>query len=169
MLMGASLRPPNLCMLFEWCEGGSLYHVLRRAGSDLGRQQRLCIAACVASAIAFLHTGSPAIIHRDIKAQNVLLDDPVNPVSAKLCDFGLAIKLSDAAETNACQGTPPCVPPASPQHVPPLCKAKRPAAAWRLRPKGSTTARWHADGLAKHMRTGPRGRVGMIDGGMLLG
>jgi serine/threonine protein kinase len=110
MLMGASLRAPNLCMVFEWCEGGSLYNVLRRAGSDLGRQQRFCIATCVASAIAFLHTGSPAIIHRDIKAQNVLLDDPLNPVSAKLCDFGLAIKLSDAADTNACQGTPPCVP-----------------------------------------------------------
>ena len=109
MLMGASLRPPNLCMLFEWCEGGSLYHVLRRSGADLGRQQRYGIATCIASAICFLHTGSPAIIHRDIKAQNVLLDDPVNPVSAKLCDFGLAIKLSDAADTNACQGTPPYV------------------------------------------------------------
>ena len=41
----------------------------------------------------------------------MLLDDPINPVSAKLCDFGLAIKLSDAADTNACQGTPPYVPP----------------------------------------------------------
>jgi serine/threonine protein kinase len=94
-------------MVFEWCDGGSLYHVLRRSGSDLGRQNRFAIATCVASAIAFLHTGSPAIIHRDIKAQNVLLDDPINPISAKLCDFGLAIKLSDAADTNACQGTPP--------------------------------------------------------------
>ena len=92
--MGASLRPPNLCMLFEWCEGGSLYHVLRRSGADLGRQQRYGIATCIASAICFLHTGSPAIIHRDIKAQNVLLDDPVNPVSAKLCDFGLARSLT---------------------------------------------------------------------------
>ncbi len=75
LLMGVCLRAPNLCLLLEWCAGGSLHDLLHRSKSDISREQRLGLAAGVASAVAFLHTSSPAIIHRDIKTQNVLLDE----------------------------------------------------------------------------------------------
>lgn len=104
LLMGVSLRAPNLCLLLEWCGGGSLHDLLHRSKSDLSKEQRLGLAAGVASALVFLHSSSPAIIHRDIKTQNVLLDE--TRMVAKLCDFGLAIKLSDVGDTNPGAGTP---------------------------------------------------------------
>lgn len=49
---------------------------------------RLKICIGVARGLAFLHEkAKPVIIHRDIKASNVLLDNDLTP---KISDFGLA-------------------------------------------------------------------------------
>lgn len=46
----------------------------RRAARTCARRQLLEVAADVAEAMAFLHQHQPAIVHRDLKSSNVLLD-----------------------------------------------------------------------------------------------
>eukprot|EP00288_Rhodomonas_lens_P012673 CAMPEP_0177694856 /NCGR_PEP_ID=MMETSP0484_2-20121128/3151_1 /TAXON_ID=354590 /ORGANISM="Rhodomonas lens, Strain RHODO" /LENGTH=357 /DNA_ID=CAMNT_0019205751 /DNA_START=25 /DNA_END=1098 /DNA_ORIENTATION=+ len=104
LLMAACLRAPKLCIVLEWCSGGSLFDLLHRSRADPSRDQKLHLAEGVAAGLAFLHASSPAIIHRDIKTQNVLVD--VNLTVAKICDFGLAIRTSDVSQVNSAAGTP---------------------------------------------------------------
>lgn len=57
-----------------------------RLDLDWPTRQRICIG--IARGLAFLHEESALkIIHRDIKATNILLDSNLNP---KISDFGLA-------------------------------------------------------------------------------
>ena len=58
---------------------------------------RFEICLGIARGLAYLHEESSVrIVHRDIKASNVLLDDNLNP---KISDFGLA-KLYDDEKTH---------------------------------------------------------------------
>lgn len=55
---------------------------------DINWQTRFNIALGTARGLAYLHSEvTPRIIHRDIKASNVLLD---RNLEAKIADFGLA-------------------------------------------------------------------------------
>lgn len=57
-------------------------------GKKLGWHKRLEIIQGIAEGLSYLHEESDMrIIHRDIKASNVLLDEKFNP---KITDFGLA-------------------------------------------------------------------------------
>ncbi|KAG2490641.1 hypothetical protein HYH03_011032 [Edaphochlamys debaryana] len=49
----------------------------------------------VASALAHMHGQKPPVVHRDCKAENVLLKREGNRMVAKLADLGLAVRLSD--------------------------------------------------------------------------
>ena len=62
---------------------------------DWPTRLRICIG--IARGLAFLHEESRLkIVHRDIKATNILLDGDLNP---KISDFGLA-KLTEDENTH---------------------------------------------------------------------
>lgn len=103
----ASVRHVNLVGLIGYCtwtteteghqriivcdlmKNGSLYdHLFMSRGKKLSWPVRKKIALGMAEGLAYLHHGvQPAIIHRDIKASNILLDEKFGP---KVGDFGLA-------------------------------------------------------------------------------
>ncbi|KAL3737140.1 hypothetical protein ACJRO7_025978 [Eucalyptus globulus] len=111
--MISALQHPNLIKLYGCCiEGNQLLLVyeylennsLARALFGLDEQQieldwatRKKIVLGIARGLAYLHEESGLkIVHRDIKATNVLLDKELN---AKISDFGLA-KLNEEEDTH---------------------------------------------------------------------
>ncbi|GBG76232.1 hypothetical protein CBR_g21980 [Chara braunii] len=80
-------------LVYEYINNGNLHDHLHGKRSPLPWIQRLSIAMDVAHAIDYLHVHVvPSVIHRDIKAGNILLDDRFH---AKLSDFGLSKLLSE--------------------------------------------------------------------------
>lgn len=62
---------------------------------DWAIRQKICIG--IAKGLSFLHDESALkIVHRDIKTNNILLDNELNP---KISDFGLA-KLVEEENTH---------------------------------------------------------------------
>lgn len=86
---------PHRILVSEYFENGSLDKVLfGTEGSKflLGWKQRFNIALGVARGLAYLHYEcSEWVIHCDLKLENILLDDKLEP---KIADFGLAKLLS---------------------------------------------------------------------------
>ncbi|MCD9559114.1 hypothetical protein HAX54_016847 [Datura stramonium] len=76
-------------LVYEFMPNGSLRDLLSaRYGERLSLGTRLYIALGVARGILYLHTeADPPIIHRDIKANNILLD---SKFTAKVSDFGIS-------------------------------------------------------------------------------
>ena len=95
--LGACMTPPNLCFVMEMCETSlfNLIHVQKARFSD---REIIKHAVDVGSALEYLHSLRPAIIHRDIKSHNVLLG---YDGALKLCDFGLVHVRNTQAGTPA--------------------------------------------------------------------
>ncbi|KAJ0976876.1 hypothetical protein J5N97_012350 [Dioscorea zingiberensis] len=91
-LLGYCVSGPDRLLIYEFLPGGSLDHWLYPPDSaEPGRlsfSDRLGILRGVAAGLSYLHEDcTPSIIHRDIKASNVLLDADLG---ARIADFGLA-------------------------------------------------------------------------------
>lgn len=85
LFLGACTKPPNLCIVLEYCSRGSLWSTIQNLDVPLSWEDRRRFALDTARGVNYLHTCSPPIIHRDLKSLNLLLDDCYK---VKLADFG---------------------------------------------------------------------------------
>lgn len=70
------------------------FALVGKTGIRLDWMRRLRIAVGAARGLQYLHDlVNPPIIHRDIKSNNILLDDRLN---ARVADFGLSKLLGDS-------------------------------------------------------------------------
>ncbi|XP_044497057.1 probable LRR receptor-like serine/threonine-protein kinase At5g45780 [Mangifera indica] len=107
-LYGFCLTPEERLLVYPYMPNGSVADRLRETGQAkpiLDWNRRMRIALGTARGLLYLHEQcNPKIIHRDVKAANILLDESFEAVVG---DFGLA-KLLDQREshvTTAVRGT----------------------------------------------------------------
>ncbi|KAL6201334.1 hypothetical protein ACLB2K_025048 [Fragaria x ananassa] len=107
-LFGFCMTTNERLLVYPYMPNGSVADRLRETCRDrpsLDWNRRLCIALGAARGLVYLHEQcNPKIIHRDVKAANILLDENFEAVVG---DFGLA-KLLDQREshvTTAVRGT----------------------------------------------------------------
>ncbi|CAL5345220.1 unnamed protein product [Camellia sinensis] len=99
-LYGCCIERDQLLLVYEYMEKNSLARALfgpKECQLELDWPTRVRICIGIARGLAFLHEESRLkIVHRDIKATNILLDVDLNP---KISDFGLA-KLDEDENTH---------------------------------------------------------------------
>lgn len=97
----SQLDHPNICTIYDFHEANGVFYIAMQyvegknvrqlvAGRPLDLKSALSIAIQVTDALAYAH--SKNIIHRDIKAGNVMVSDSGQ---VKILDFGLAKLLED--------------------------------------------------------------------------
>lgn len=106
-----SSRSRDLILIYEYISNGTVADHLfgkRATSSLLSWQMRLNIAVDTADALAYLHKSD--VVHRDVKTNNILLD---NNFHVKVADFGLSrLFPTDVTHVStAPQGSPGYVDP----------------------------------------------------------
>ena len=96
----------KIYIIMDYVESGTLDCVLQKKFNTLTTETKFDIANRLVKAVIFLHSYS--IMHRDIKASNVLIDKD-NKIY--LIDFGLAYIIGDNEYTKGSYGTVSYAPP----------------------------------------------------------
>lgn len=95
----------TLYILTDYMSGGELFSLVEKYGCLPEEVVRIYVAE-VALAIDFLHNAG--VVHRDLKATNILLDEEGHAV---IIDFGLSKWLNRTQRTNTFCGTPEYMAP----------------------------------------------------------
>ncbi|RLN95448.1 hypothetical protein BBJ28_00024112, partial [Nothophytophthora sp. Chile5] len=100
----------DIQIVMEYMDDGDLLSVLRRSAPSVltweNGKATYCVQIC--EAVYYLHSLQPALIHRDIKSRNILVD---SEKGAKLSDFGESRERTVARTMTAGVGTARWVAP----------------------------------------------------------
>jgi serine/threonine protein kinase len=110
--IGACTVRPNLCIVFEFMRGGSVYDYVRKHGQlRVAHIMRVALEVC--RGMDYLHRRR--IVHRDLKAANLLLDEHG---TVKIADFGVARVMDGTGVMTAETGTYRWMAPEVIEHKP---------------------------------------------------
>ncbi|CAM8974300.1 unnamed protein product [Rhodiola kirilowii] len=111
--IGACTKPPTLCIVTEFMSGGSVYDYLHKQRGVFKLPTLLKVAIDISKGMNYLHQNN--IIHRDLKAPNLLMDE--NEV-VKVADFGVARVKTQSGVMTAETGTYRWMAPEVIEHKP---------------------------------------------------
>mmetsp|Transcript_67212 Transcript_67212/g.154372 ORF Transcript_67212/g.154372 Transcript_67212/m.154372 type:complete len:505 (-) Transcript_67212:46-1560(-) len=111
-LVGMLVSGAEPCIAMEFCGGGSVQDVFesKRRGSGGWRAPKAtsfswCEQLC--SALHFLHTRQPPLVHRDVKPSNLFISSDLTRL--KLGDFGLCRPVRSAGASDSASGDDRCM------------------------------------------------------------
>jgi serine/threonine protein kinase len=70
--MGATVKPPHLYMVTEFCERGNMQSIIRDKRVKLSARRTCRLALDAARGMLYLHRSTPPILHRDYKSANCM-------------------------------------------------------------------------------------------------
>lgn len=111
--IGASTKPPNLCIVTEFMSGGSVYDYLHKHKGVFKLPALVGVAMDVSKGMSYLHQNN--IIHRDLKTANLLMDENG---TVKVADFGVARVKAQSGVMTAETGTYRWMAPEVIEHKP---------------------------------------------------
>ena len=94
----------------EFVKGGTLANYLEQA-VRLPIDLAIEIQKNICCGLMQLHKSEPPLVHRDVKPQNVMLDQKDNKIIAKISDFGLAKHVDPITRVTEAAGTLAYLPP----------------------------------------------------------
>ena len=105
LFMGSCISDRRLCMIIELMTRGSvffLYHNKKRPPKDHHLSLLCRISQDSCRGMAYLHTRTPPLVHRDLKSPNILIDENW---TSKISDFGMT-RFRDESRTMTRCGSP---------------------------------------------------------------
>ncbi|XP_047321842.1 serine/threonine-protein kinase STY46-like [Impatiens glandulifera] len=111
--IGACTKPPSLCIITEFMSGGSVYDYLHKQKGSFKLPSLLRVAIDISKGMSYLHQNN--IIHRDLKAANLLMDEHE---VVKVADFGVARVKAQSGVMTAETGTYRWMAPEVIEHKP---------------------------------------------------
>lgn len=104
--VAACTTPPHLCIVTELVPQGSLSAILHNPRNKIEWKTVVSMALETAEGMAYLHGHEPPIVHRDLKSENLLIDN----WHVKVADFGMA-RVKVTSHTMSQCGTPKYMAP----------------------------------------------------------
>nr|XP_043623977.1 serine/threonine-protein kinase STY46 [Erigeron canadensis] len=111
--IGACTKPPSLCIVTEFMSGGSVYDYLHKQKGTFKLPMLLKVSIDISKGMNYLHQNN--IIHRDLKAANLLMDEHE---VVKVADFGVARVKAQTGVMTAETGTYRWMAPEVIEHKP---------------------------------------------------